>query len=102
MEALGATVICFWFRYWRHELERKSRGLKPRLWMTIVKCYWWRVILQGMLSLLEVLMAVGQSLLLGYTTRYFSLPCEQRTSEETRNAYLFAAGWTVWDGLGYV
>ena len=37
-------------RYWEQELEKKRRGGKARLWVAIVKCVWWRMILQVILQ----------------------------------------------------
>ncbi len=28
--------------------------MEPRLWLVILKCFWWRILLQGFLSFLEV------------------------------------------------
>ena len=39
---------------------------------------------------LQVTCLISQSIVLGYLTEYFSI--NEPTSEETRNAYLYAAG----------
>ena len=41
-------------RYWAHELDRKRRGLKPRLWMPMIKAFWWKVMLTGVIQFVEV------------------------------------------------
>ena len=52
-----STVVlpsCFSLRYWEEELRRKERGRKARLWVAICRCFWWRVLIQGVLMFLEV------------------------------------------------
>ena len=41
-------------RYWAVEVERKERGGKARLWLVILKCIWFRIIIQGLLLGSEV------------------------------------------------
>ena len=43
----------------------------------------------------QICALVGQSVVLGYLSDYFSV--EEPTAEQTRDAYLFATGW--WQGL---
>ena len=48
---MTGTYSC---RYWSHELERKTRGQRARLWMVMWKCIWLRLLLQTILTILEV------------------------------------------------
>ena len=43
-----------WFSHWRTELQRKKEGKRPRLLVTILKCFWWRILLHGVIFFTEV------------------------------------------------
>ena len=47
-------MVMFTRRYWNQELQKKVKGRSPRLSLVIVKCFWWRFVLQGVLTLVEV------------------------------------------------
>ena len=38
-------------RHWNGELKRKIRGKKPRLYVVILKCFWWRILVLGLTML---------------------------------------------------
>ena len=40
--------------HWRTELKRKKEGKRPRLLVTILKCFWQRILLHGVLFFTEV------------------------------------------------
>ena len=42
------------YRYWTIELERRRHGGKARLLVALVKCFWWRLVAQGISILIEV------------------------------------------------
>ena len=41
-------------RYWNYELERKKRGKSPRLLYAVIRCFWLRLCLHGLLLFSEV------------------------------------------------
>lgn len=41
-------------RYWKKEIRRKLYGLPVRLWVVLAQCIQWRLVLQGLLVLIEV------------------------------------------------
>jgi ATP-binding cassette subfamily C (CFTR/MRP) protein 4 len=93
-------------RYWSVELERKKNGHSPRLLLVWLKCFWWRIIAQGLLQFTEVAIIVLQSVIIGYLSDYFVI--EDPSPVETRDAYLFAMGLTLLSlintlihGMGY-
>lgn len=51
-----ATFSMYFNRFWTIELERKRHGGKPRLMVALMKCFWWRLVLQGLSILVEVLL----------------------------------------------
>ena len=51
-------MATFLFRFWAIELERKRQGGKPRLMVALMKCFWWRLVLQGLSILIEVLLYI--------------------------------------------
>ena len=60
----------------------------PLLGASYLSCGWAYINIS-----VQVFLTVGQAVILGLLTRYFSLPCDVRNSaEETRNAYLYATG----------
>ena len=105
-----SDVICLtsqlFYRYWSAELQRKKDGHSPRLFLTWLKLFWWRICLQGILLFIEVHVLpvlflfqymflqvsgmVALSELLGSLTDYFVI--ESPSQVETRNAYLYAMG----------
>ena len=46
--------MSFIISHWRTELKRKKEGKKLRLLVTILKCFWQRILLQGVLHFTEV------------------------------------------------
>ena len=53
IECMATSLI---FRFWTIELERKRHGGKPRLMVALMKCFRWRLVLQGLSILIEVLL----------------------------------------------
>ena len=47
-------AILILFRYWSIELERRRNGHSARLYLVWLKCFWWRYLLQGLLTFCEV------------------------------------------------
>ena len=41
-------------RYWDQELKRSSHDHSLHIWLTVIKCVWWRMMVQGATNLLEV------------------------------------------------
>ena len=41
-------------RHWNGELKRKIQGKKPRLYVVILKCFWWRILVLGVTMLAQV------------------------------------------------
>jgi ATP-binding cassette subfamily C (CFTR/MRP) protein 4 len=80
-------------RYWSIELNRVENGQSARLLLVWFKCFWWRYILQGLLSFAEVAIIISQILMLGYLSDYFIF--ELPSDTDTRNAYLYAMGLTL-------
>ncbi|XP_065902754.1 ATP-binding cassette sub-family C member 4-like isoform X2 [Dysidea avara] len=102
-------------KYWALELRRQQRNKQPRLWFALLR-YFKGILVYGIMFYIEILIFLVQSLLVGYLSQYF---CEKNSLEEelsiaqktndstlvnaleeeielaTRNAYLFAAGITV-------
>ena len=46
-------------RHWNQELERRKKGLKPRLLVALAKCVWWRLLLHGVMFGTEVCFLVN-------------------------------------------
>ncbi|XP_065913909.1 ATP-binding cassette sub-family C member 4-like isoform X2 [Dysidea avara] len=108
-------------KYWRKELKRNERGLKPRLWFALFQCFKWTLLLFAILYLFLLLPFIGQAILVGYLSQYF---CDKNSLEEeltllrainnselvdqieeeirtaTRDAYIYAAGITLISCLG--
>ncbi|XP_019856381.1 PREDICTED: multidrug resistance-associated protein 4-like isoform X2 [Amphimedon queenslandica] len=59
------------------------------MWLVIVKCLWWRMLLMQVLTFILVSILLAQSEVLGLLTNYFSI--ESPTSDETRDAYIYAS-----------
>ncbi len=107
-------------RYWKKELSRKLQGKSPRLLVAILKCFWAKLIIQGLLlfsevcfnteacsyllllinCLMQVIILIVQSVLLGYLTDQFTNSNEvgmnttNMSNQETipNNAYYYATG----------
>ena len=41
-------------RYWQKEIARRKEGKNPRLLIAVMKCYWHKLLLQGLLLFTEV------------------------------------------------
>ncbi len=91
--------------HWKKELSKGSNSLV----LALVRCLFWPIVFQGLLAVskvmthnstehnvhtthifLQVALLVGQSVIIGYLTDYFSVP--NPTVEEDRDAYLLAFG----------
>ncbi len=48
------------FRHWLNEVERRKKGKKPRLLIAVMKCFWRKLFIQGLMLFLEVFHPVGQ------------------------------------------
>ncbi|XP_019852708.1 PREDICTED: multidrug resistance-associated protein 4-like isoform X2 [Amphimedon queenslandica] len=80
-------------KYWFVELQRKERGQSPRLFIAWLKCFWWKVILHGVLISFNVACMITLSELLGSLVDYFVI--ESPTPDDTKMALLFAMGITL-------
>uniref|UniRef100_A0A1X7VQK3 Uncharacterized protein n=1 Tax=Amphimedon queenslandica TaxID=400682 RepID=A0A1X7VQK3_AMPQE len=80
-------------KYWATELQRKKRGMSPRLLVAWFKCFWWRILLHGLFLFGEVSGFVCQSELIGSLAEYLVL--DSPSEAETRDAYLYAFGLTL-------
>ncbi|XP_019852693.1 PREDICTED: multidrug resistance-associated protein 4-like, partial [Amphimedon queenslandica] len=80
-------------KYWLMELQRKERGQSPRLFIAWLKCFWWKVILHGVLISFNVACMITLSELLGSLVDYFVI--ESPTPDNTKMALLFAMGITL-------
>ncbi|XP_064381893.1 ATP-binding cassette sub-family C member 4-like isoform X2 [Halichondria panicea] len=72
--------------HWKKELSKGSNSLV----LALVRCLFWPIVFQGLLAVSKVALLVGQSVIIGYLTDYFSVP--NPTVEEDRDAYLLAFG----------
>ena len=41
-------------RYWAVEMIREKRGSTAQLWLVILKCFWFRLTVQGILTAFQV------------------------------------------------
>eukprot|EP00731_Ephydatia_muelleri_P026449 Em0018g549a len=80
-------------RYWNQELKKKERGKRASLSLALFKCAWWRFIITGLISLTEVSLQISQAVIIGYLGQYFVIM--DPTPDDTRAAYLYAAGLLV-------
>ena len=50
----GLLNTSHFFRHWKAELERKKRGKKARLLVAVLKCFWFKMLIQGIGMFVEV------------------------------------------------
>jgi ATP-binding cassette subfamily C (CFTR/MRP) protein 4 len=81
----------FWL-FWEQQLDRRHKGCKPRLWASLIKLVFFNHLYYAIVGLVEIVIQITQAILVGLLAEYF---VGELTTENTRNAYLYAMGITL-------